>query len=319
MRSTGSPLSTCLLTLPQRSCSLEQRFSITEAMLDLSQLAVSIPCSRILFSKTETLLQGWEGAHQSVVPRTSSVLYFGMAHIPADVCVTVQRCSIAGQGMGYVAQPHSQLTSRWTSSGPGDLLTLTYLSLLMLIVGLPSIKIASLTYLLHGAGWEQASPHHLHQQKEKQRINWASLPWLFHSWMSFLHLDHPTTSQFLGPPAFEYLHNFFLSSWAMFSFLALQISCLHLTWLALWPFLFSFEYFHFWVLTSPPLPNGNLPDFSIESFLFSASVQGLYCSLFHLCYTIYLGFWYSIFEQSPGSWKAFELVFICLINSLIST
>ena len=210
MRVTGSPLPMCFLTPPEMSSRLEQRTSVTEAMLALSQLLVFMLCSDILFSEAESLLPGVGGRLTSLQFPEPPLGCICRWDLPWQIaCVPVQRCSIAGQGVAYVTQSRSHRTPRWTSTSPGDLLTWTYSFHLMLTAGLPYIRLASLTCALHRVGWEQTSPHHLHQQKEKQRINWASLLWLFHSWMSFLHLGHPAISQFLVLPAFEYLHNFF--------------------------------------------------------------------------------------------------------------
>lgn len=54
------------------------RLLIMEALLVLSQLVVFILCSENLFYKAESFLRGVGGRVTSLVPRTSSELYFGM-------------------------------------------------------------------------------------------------------------------------------------------------------------------------------------------------------------------------------------------------
>lgn len=137
---------------------------------------------------------------------------------------------------------------------------------------------------------------HLHQQKEKQRINWASLPWLFHSWMSFLHLGHLTNSQSLVLPAFEYLHNFFAVSIRIHSKVLLKF------FFSPRNFLFTFDLtcfmailvliwaFPFLSIDFPP-SNGNLPDFSIlfyflfPFFFYFLLLSRVFIVLFFTCAT----------------------------------
>lgn len=154
MRLTGSPVFMCLLRLPQMSRRLDQRFSIMEALLVLSQLVMFILCSENLLYKAESFLSGVGGRVRGSQNLLWALIWDG-ANPGKQHCVCMC-CVFAASLPRY-----------------GMCCTATF-----------------------PLGWEQTSSHHLHQQKEKKkkRFNWASLPWLFYSLMSFLHLGDPIIS-----------------------------------------------------------------------------------------------------------------------------
>lgn len=155
MRLTGSPVFMCLLRLPQMSRRLDQRFSIMEALLVLSQLVMFILCSENLLYKAESFLSGVGGRVRGSQNLLWALIWDGAnpgkQHCVCAAVFLQHPC----QGMGCVAQPHFH----WVGSRH-----------------LPIIFISK------------------KKKKKKKRFNWASLPWLFYSLMSFLHLGDPIIS-----------------------------------------------------------------------------------------------------------------------------